>query len=77
MLIGEIGLLLLVLEVPLGPCSSPMPRTIYCSYGGVLFLLSEVPLYGDSLPLPGVSAFRSLACEGLLPRRAMREQSRH
>ena len=46
-------------SLPLGPCSRAMPRALRCSYGEVLFLMSEVPLYaftwalrenGNSLP---------------------------
>jgi len=29
----------------LGPYSRPMPRVLWCSYGGGLFLMSEGPLY--------------------------------
>jgi len=30
---------------PLGPYRRPMPRVLWWSYGGGLFLMSEVPLY--------------------------------
>ena len=30
---------------PLGSCSKTMPRTLWWSWGGELFLMSEVPLY--------------------------------
>ena len=31
---------------PLGPYSRAMPRALWWSWGGGLFLISEVPLYG-------------------------------
>ena len=31
-------------SAPLGPHSRTMPRALWCSWGGVLFLMSEVPL---------------------------------
>ena len=34
-------------STPLGPCSRTMPRALWCSYGEVLFLISEVPLHGE------------------------------
>ena len=34
---------------PVGPYSSPMPRTLRGSQGGGCFLMSEVPMYGDHL----------------------------
>ena len=38
----------LVRECLLGPYSRAMSRALWCSYGGVLFLMSEVPLYFKS-----------------------------
>ena len=31
--------------LPVGPYSEAMPRALWWSYGGRLFLVSEVPLY--------------------------------
>ena len=37
---------------PLGPCSRNMPRVLWWSYGGKLFLMSEVPLYPFHVAAP-------------------------
>ena len=34
---------------PVGPYSSPMPRALWCSYGGGCCFVSEVPLYSHAL----------------------------
>jgi len=31
-------------QPPLGPYGMHMPRALWCFYGGVLFLMSEVPM---------------------------------
>ena len=37
-------------RTPLGPCSRIMPRALWWPYGGGLFLMIEVPLYGRDGP---------------------------
>ena len=36
-------------RAPLRPYSTTMPRALWWPYGGVLFLMSEVPLYRDRI----------------------------
>ena len=36
-------------SAPLGPYSRTMPRALWWSMGGVLFLVSEVPLKGSNV----------------------------
>ena len=35
---------LIIKRLPLGPYCRPIPRALWCSYRGGLFLVSEVPL---------------------------------
>ena len=41
---GYMGTLLIGNTPLVGPCSSPMPRDLWWSWGGLLFLMGEVPL---------------------------------
>jgi len=43
--LGYRGTSLIRTRPPLGPYSRPMPRGLWWSWGGVRFLMSEVPLY--------------------------------
>ena len=51
-------------HLPLGPCSSPMPRTLWWSLGGGCFLVSEVPLQSvSSLPATPIRQLSHRATE--------------
>ena len=38
---------------PVGPCSRTMPRLSWRSWGGMRFLMSEIPLYMNPWPRKG------------------------
>ena len=61
------GTSLIINSAALGPYSRTAPRALWCSYGGGLFLMSEVPLYTcPPPPAPPATINRfSNGCRGL------------